>query len=89
MPSSGLSPSERSQRARLAGLTSWANTADPTARTKNARSKFLERFEIEVDPEGILPEAERKRRAEYARRAYFTRLAFKSAKARAKAGEVA
>jgi hypothetical protein len=40
-----------------------------------ARRAFLDRFEREVDPEGKLPEAERLRRTEYARRAYFTGLA--------------
>ena len=37
---------------------------------------------VAVDPEGVLPEAERIRRAEHARKAYFTRLALKSAQAR-------
>jgi hypothetical protein len=40
------------------------------------------RFLDEVDPDRILPEAERKRRADHARKAYFTRLALKSAAAR-------
>ena len=40
-------------------------------------------FEREVDPEGVLEPAERARRAEHAKRAYFLRLALKSAKARA------
>lgn len=80
-----LSPSARSMRARIAAHTSWANTADPSARTAPARSEFLDRFAREVDPEGVLPEGERLRRAEHARKAYFTRLAFKSAQARRKA----
>jgi hypothetical protein len=42
----------------------------------------MRRFERQVDPDGTLPEAERLRRAEAARKAYFTGLAFKSAKAR-------
>jgi hypothetical protein len=42
----------------------------------------MERFEREVDPENRLPEVERARRAEAARRAYFTELALKSARAR-------
>jgi hypothetical protein len=36
----------------------------------------------QVDPDGILPEAERQRRAECARKAYYTALAAKSARAR-------
>jgi hypothetical protein len=39
----------------------------------------------EVDPDRELPEAERFRRAEHAKKAYFTRLALKSAQARRKA----
>lgn len=51
--------------------------------TRKAREAFLARFEREVDPEGRLPLAERIRRAELAKRAYFMGLAAKSAKARA------
>jgi len=43
--------------------------------TKNGRAGFTSRFEKEVDPDGLLPETERLRRAEHARKAYFTRLA--------------
>ena len=61
---------------------SWARTADRTARTAPGRRAFLERFEREVDPDNVLPPAERARRAEHARKAYFQRLALKSAQAR-------
>jgi hypothetical protein len=44
----------------------------------------MERFVNEVDPHRQLPEAERLRRAEQARHGYFMRLAFASAKARAR-----
>src|SRR5437868_5636720 len=50
--------------------------------TKAGRAKFLDRFVREVDPNGELPEPERLRRAEHAKRAYFTGLARKSAAAR-------
>jgi len=52
--------------------------------TAAARAKFLARFVDEVDPDRVLPEVERLRRAEHARSAYFTRLALQSAKARRK-----
>jgi len=42
----------------------------------------MARFEREVDPDGTLPPEERARRAEHKRKAYFARLALKSAKAR-------
>jgi len=78
----GLTPTERKLRAQLAAHTSWAGTENRPARTRNARAAFDERFEREVDPEGALPPAERAKRVENARQAYFTRLALKSAKAR-------
>ncbi len=78
-----LSPSERSLRARLAAHSLHARV-DPSAHTAPARAAFLAKFEAEVDPDGILPEVERKRRAEHARKAYFARLALASAKARRK-----
>jgi hypothetical protein len=73
---------ERRTIARIAAHTSWARTPDRTARTKSARSRFLDRFYEEVDPNGVLPPEERERRAESARRAYFTALALRSAQAR-------
>jgi hypothetical protein len=73
---------ERSLAGRLAVETSWANTADPSARTAPARKAFLDRFEHAVDPDGKLAPDERARRAEHARRAHFARLALLSHKAR-------
>ena len=84
MPSN--SPSHRALAASIAAHSKWALTADPTAATAPARKAFLDRFEREVDPEGVLPAVERARRAEHARKAYFTRLALKSAQARRKGG---
>jgi hypothetical protein len=79
-----LAPEQRSLRGRLAAHESWAVTVDPSARTAPARAAFLDRFEREVDPDGVLDPAERARRAEHAKKSYFLRLAFRSAKARAK-----
>ncbi len=42
----------------------------------------MARFEREVDPDGTLEPAERERRAAHARKAYYSALALKSAKAR-------
>ena len=77
-----MTPGERSTRARLAAHTSWANTSDVLARTAPGRDGFLARFERDVDPDGTLPEAERRRRAESAKKAYMAGLALKSVKAR-------
>lgn len=80
---------EISLHAQLAAHTSWAATDDPAARTAPARAAFLERFEREVDPGGLLSPPDRARRAEHARKAYFARLALASAKARRAKGAAA
>ncbi len=80
MPAS-LTPAERTLRARMAA---HALHAQGKTNTGPAREKFLARFEAEVDPAGILAPEERARRAEHARRSYFTGLALKSARARRK-----
>jgi hypothetical protein len=79
---------DRSLIARLAAHESWAKTADPSARTAPARRALVDRFERQVDPNGVLSPAERARRAGHARKAYFTRLALRSAKARRKKSAV-
>ncbi len=76
-----LSSSERSLRSRLGALALHARH-DSRKTTAKARAVFLSRFEREVDPEGVLPPEERARRAEYAKRAYFSKLALKSAQSR-------
>ncbi|MGO9205037.1 MAG: hypothetical protein ACLQBX_02410 [Candidatus Limnocylindrales bacterium] len=50
--------------------------------TKAARAAFEAKFEREVDPDGVLPLEERRRRAEMARKAHYARLALASAQAR-------
>ena len=77
-----LTPAERSLRARLAVHTSWAQTTDRAARTAPARRAALQRFERQVDPDGTLNPAERRRRAEQAMRAHMAGLALRSAQAR-------
>jgi hypothetical protein len=76
-----MTPAERTLRSRLAAYRLHA-IRDARETTKPARTAFLLRFEQEVDPDGSLPEAERRRRAESARKAYFTKLALQSAQAR-------
>ena len=77
-----VSHPERHLAASIAAHESWANTPDRAARTAPARAALLARFEAEVDPSGVLPADERARRAEHKRKAYFQRLALKSAQAR-------
>jgi len=70
-----------SLRARIAAH-SLHSQRDSRETTAAARQAFLSRFEREVDPDLVLPPSERARRAEHAKKAYFTRLALRSAKAR-------
>ena len=71
----------RSLAGRIGGLR-LAATHDPRQYTARAREKFLARFENEVDPDRLLSDKERVRRATAARKAYFLTLALKSAEAR-------
>ena len=80
-----MTPAERTLRARL-GAYSLHARYDPKETTAKARAAFLGRFDDEVDPGRKLPAAERARRAESARRAYFARLALRSAQTRAGRG---
>ncbi len=75
-----ISPEAR-LRARIGGLA-LAAQRDSRAYTAQARASFLSRFEREVDPDSLLPPAERQRRAAAAKRLYFARLALRSAQAR-------
>jgi len=80
-PARASSAAERRQRARLAAHAMHAHH-DGRAVTAKARRTFLERFEHQVDPDGVLPVAERRRRAEHARREHMLRLALRSAQVR-------
>ena len=77
-----LTPEQRILRARTAAHVMHSKH-DPRETTANARKAFLAQFYDQVDPDRTLPEPERERRAEQARKAHFTRLAFLSSKARA------
>ena len=76
-----MTPAERTLRARLAAHTLHSKV-DSKAHTEAARRAFADRFENQVDPDGVLPVEERMRRAEQAKKAYFARLALKSVRAR-------
>ncbi|HLL68847.1 MAG TPA: hypothetical protein VK453_24505 [Micromonosporaceae bacterium] len=77
-----LTPQQRSMRARAAAHTRWSKES-PDLHLPKARAAFMDRFAKQVDPDGVLPEAERQRRAGQARTAYFTALAYQSSRARA------
>jgi hypothetical protein len=81
MSAKELTPAERSLWARAAAYR-LHSLYDSRELTANARAAFRDRFATQVDPDGVLPEAERQRRAECARKAYYTALAAKSARVR-------
>jgi len=82
-------PAERVLQAKLAAHKKWAIT-DPVEGTKAARAAFNDRFANQADQDvkaagqPPLSDAERSRRAEHLRAAYFAGLALKSAQARRK-----
>jgi membrane-bound lytic murein transglycosylase B len=82
----GLTAAERKLRSQIAAHESWARTVDRTARTANARRALLDKFEREADPNDELSPAERARRAESLRKAFYARMALKSARARRRRG---
>jgi hypothetical protein len=94
MSADRIDPGERALRARIAAHAMHGRH-DSRQTTAKARAAFLATFERQADPEGCLPAAERERRAQQLRSAYFARLALASAKARrarrraAKGGEEA
>lgn len=73
-----LTPAERTLRAQIAAHESWAQTPDRAARTDKARKALYAKFLAEADGDP--------KRAESLRKAYYARLALKSAKARRRRG---
>ena len=61
---------------------SWATTTDRSARTRNARAAFEDKFLKRVDPDLKLDPVQREAAAASLRKAYYLDLALKSAEAR-------
>jgi hypothetical protein len=78
-----MTPEQRAARARIAALTRWSRE-DPKEHIAMMNRQFRERFEKQVDPDGVLPDEERRRRAEVARKLFYQKLAFKSSRARSR-----
>lgn len=74
-----LPQAERRLRASVAAHSSWANTADRSARTSAARRALDDKFLIQAGGDPI--------RASHLRKAHFARLALKSAQSRRRARE--
>jgi hypothetical protein len=79
--------SERASLIGRIGAHRLHATHDSREITAPARAAFRDSFEREVDPGFVLPEAERQRRAEHARKAHYARLALKSVEVRRAAKE--
>ncbi len=82
-----LSPTERSIRARIGAheLHSRHDSHELTARGRAAAATALNvKLLAEIDPDNSLTVRERERRLYHARKAHFSKLALKSAKARRK-----
>lgn len=82
MSANQLPHTERVLAGRNGAHKSWAQTQDRTARTENARRAADERFERQVDPDGVLPPKERAKRAKSARAAFYAEIQRRSAAAR-------
>lgn len=74
-----ITESERKLRAEIAAHMSWANTENRSARTAPARRALDERFLAEAGGDPV--------RAAHLRKAYYQRLALKSAQSRRRAKE--
>lgn len=79
----GLTAPQRRMRSQVASQTRWAGEADRAKATRPALAGFMNKFERQVDPDGVLGAEERAVRAAAARKAHMTRLALASSKKRA------
>lgn len=84
MSSEALSPAERTLRARVAAysLHSQVNSSEHMKAAQAASPGQLGYWERQVDPDGVLDDVERRRRADCARRAHMAKLALASSQAR-------
>jgi hypothetical protein len=76
-----LTPTERSIRGAIGAEISWANTEDRPARTAPARKALDDKFLAEAGGDPI--------RAQHFKKAYYKKLALKSALARRRRSEAA
>ena len=70
-------------RGKAGGLTTVARHG-PDAIAARAREGLWRKFEREADPDGVLSQEERHRRALLVQRLFYTKLSLKSAAARAR-----
>lgn len=66
----GLTPVERSLRAKIAANTRWSKSGARGQQSTAAREALWRRFEKQVDPDGVLPDEQRRQLAESAAKAH-------------------
>lgn len=79
-----LTPEQRTLRARMGAHALHAQGKTTTAAARANSPQSLDYWRRQVDPDGVLTEDERTKRAEHARRQYMSGLAFKSSRARSR-----
>jgi len=69
-----VTPQERKLRAQIAAHTRWARCEDRRAVGDAARHRLYDRYERQVDPDGLLDPRERAMRADHVMRAAMARM---------------
>lgn len=78
-----MTPAERAQAEKRGAYTSWANTANRTARTAPGRRAADARFDrLVIEKHGQLPPVEHAACVEALRKAFYAELTLKSLRAR-------
>ena len=77
-----LSPGQRTERAKIAANARWGREIDRLAATKPGRDAAFQKLLHEADPEGILSEAERLKRAKNLQAEQMARIRLAASKAR-------
>lgn len=77
-----MTATQRKMRAQIAANTRWARCDNRSKATSKARAAFMDKFERQVDPAGVLVPEERAKRAENLRKAHYMKMSIRSAEAR-------
>lgn len=82
--STSLTPAQRSERARIAANVRWSREPDRLAATAPGLRAAYEKLVDAVDPNRVLSEAERLKRAKNAQQAQMARLRYLASRARSR-----
>lgn len=72
-----MTPDQRRDRARLAAATRWSKPGARAHQSEAARVAWFRKLAEQVDPDGVLPPAERQALVASAATAYMARLRLK------------